>query len=47
VPFATLLGLALLFSAGMWYVRPRHIRAIPNVGDEFGNAFKARFNGRW
>jgi hypothetical protein len=42
---AALVGVSLLVSAGMWYVRRRHVRGIPDVGDdEFGNAFKVRFN---
>jgi hypothetical protein len=42
---AALVGVSLLISAGMWYVRRRHIRAMPYVGDEeFGTAFKIRFN---
>jgi hypothetical protein len=41
---AGLVGVSLLISAGMWYVRRRHIRGIPDVGDdEFGKAFKVRF----
>jgi hypothetical protein len=42
---AALVGVSLLASAGMWYVRRRHIRPMPDVGDEeFGTAFKARFD---
>jgi len=42
---AALFGVSLLISAGMWYVRRRHLRAIPDVGDaEFGKAFTVRFN---
>jgi hypothetical protein len=42
---AALVGVSLLVSAGMWYLRRRHIRAMPYVGDEeFGAAFKMRFN---
>jgi hypothetical protein len=38
-------GASLLISAGLWYVRRRKLRAIPDVGDEeFGVAFKARFD---
>ena len=42
---AALVWVSLLISAGMWYVRRRHIRAMPDIGDEeFGTAFKARFD---
>ena len=42
---AALVGVSLLISAGMWYVRRRHIRVMPDIGDEeFGAAFKARFD---
>jgi hypothetical protein len=41
---AALVGVSLLISVGMWYIRRRHIRAMPDIGDEeFGAAFKARF----
>jgi hypothetical protein len=41
---AALVGVSLLISAGMWYLRRRHIRVMPDVSDEeFGTAFKTRF----
>jgi hypothetical protein len=44
---AALVGVSLLISAGMWYVRRRHLRAMADVGDaEFGTAFEARFDIR-
>jgi len=42
---AALIGVSLLVSGGMWYVRRRHVRSMPSVDDEeFGNVFKRRFN---
>ncbi len=45
ITIAALVGVSLLISAGMWYVRRHHIGVMADIGDEeFGAALKARFD---